>query len=127
MRNSLKFKIEENLPTEIVDCLISAKYDTITVVGQSLTGANDCSIAEVCKKEERILVTLDTDFIDIRTFPPDEYSGIMVIRVMKQSKSHIIDVFTQTIPLLKREPINHCLWVIEENRIRIKGEKEEQI
>jgi predicted nuclease of predicted toxin-antitoxin system len=127
MSNSLKFKIDENLPTEIVDCLIFAKYDAITVVDQGLIGANDCKIAEVCKKEERIIVTLDTDFMDIRTYPPDKYSGIIVIRVKNQSKRHIINIFTQTIPLLKSELINHHLWIIEENRIRIRGEKEKQI
>lgn len=32
MSDSLKFKIDENLPTDIVDCLIAAKYDAISVL-----------------------------------------------------------------------------------------------
>ncbi len=101
MSNSLKFKIDENLPTEIVDCLVFARYDAISVVDQDLIGVNDSKIAEVCKKEERIIVTLDTGFMDIRTYPPDENSGIIVIRVKNQSKRYIANVFTQMIPLLK--------------------------
>lgn len=127
MSNSLKFKIDENLPTEIVDCLISAKYDAISVFDQGLVGANDSKIAEVCNKEERVIVTLDTDFMDIRTYPPDEYSAIIVIRVKNQSKRYIINVFTQMITLLKSEIIKNRLWIIEENRIRIRGKDEEQI
>ncbi len=127
MSNSLKFKIDENLPTEIVDRLISAKYDAISVVDQDLIGASDSKIVEVCKIEERIIVTLDTDFMDIRTYPPDEYSGIIVIRVKNQSKRYIVNIFTQMIPLLKSELINHHLWIMEENQIRIRGKNEEQV
>lgn len=126
MRSSLKFKIDENLPIEIVDCLSHAEYDAVTVIDQGLTGSKDCNIAKICKNEGRIIVTLDTDFMDIRTYPPDEYSGIMVIRVKKQNRRHIIDIFAQTIPLLKNEPINHSLWIIEESRVRIRGEREGQ-
>ncbi len=122
----MKFKIDENLPIEVVDCLSHADYDAVTVIDQGLSGTRDCNIAEICKKEERIIVTLDTDFMDIRTYPPDEYSGIMVIRVKKQSRRHIVDIFTKTVPLLKNEPINHSLWIIEENRVRIRGGKKEQ-
>ncbi len=38
-----------------------------------------------------------------------------------QSKCYVANVFTQMIPLLKSELINQHLWIIEENRIRIRG------
>jgi predicted nuclease of predicted toxin-antitoxin system len=67
MKTVLKFKIDENLPLEIVDSLRRAGYDAFTVEDQGLKGATDFNIAAVCKKEGRIIVTLDTDFTDIRT------------------------------------------------------------
>ncbi len=121
MKNVLKFKIDENLPIEIVECLRQNNYDAFTVEEQGLKGATDLSIAAICKKEDRIIVTLDTDFTDVRTYPPEEYSGIIVLRIKMQSRQHIIKVFTQTVPLLTSEPINNCLWIVEENRLRIRG------
>lgn len=123
MKKILKFKIDENLPVEIVDSLRRTNYDALTVEEQGLKGDTDYNIAEVCKKEERIIVTLDTDFSDVRTYPPDEYPGIIVLRVKRQSRRHIIKIFTQTIPFFNTEPIKKCLWIVEENRLRIRGEK----
>ncbi|MFQ5455033.1 MAG: DUF5615 family PIN-like protein [Nitrospirota bacterium] len=124
MNNSLKFKVDENLPIEIADCLRHEHYDVMTIIDQGLKGVEDCSIADICRKESRIIVTLDLDFSDIRVYPPDNYSGIMVIRVKRQSRQHVINIFKQAIPLLKEEPIHQYLWIIEESRIRIRGEKE---
>ena len=121
MKTNFKFKVDENLPVEIVDYLRNADYDTMTVIEQKLRGKSDDNIANICKKEGRIIVTLDTDFSDMQTYPPSEYPGIMVIRVNRQSKRHITDVFVQTIPLLKKEPIDKSLWIVEETRVRIRG------
>ena len=44
-------------------------------------GASDVEVAAVCIGEERVLVTQDLDFSDIRTYPPAEYYGIVVFRL----------------------------------------------
>ncbi len=48
---------------------------------QRLVGTSDRHLSEVCKSEGRIFVTLDLDFADIRTYPPDEHPGIIVLRL----------------------------------------------
>jgi len=71
------FKIDENLPLEIAELLIKVGHDAKTVNDQQLKGVKDCVLIDLCKSENRILVTLDTDFSDIRTYPPQEFSGIV--------------------------------------------------
>ncbi|MDF5725367.1 MAG: DUF5615 family PIN-like protein [Rhizonema sp. PD37] len=66
----MKFKIDENLPVELADLLQSAGYDAMTVNQQKLSGEKDPIILEICQQEGRVLVTLDLDFADIRTYPP---------------------------------------------------------
>lgn len=117
----MKFKIDENLPVEIKEILQAAEHDALTVHEQSLSGAPDPRISDVCLQERRVLVTLDLDFADIRSFPPEKHPGIMVIRVHRQDKNHIIEVFNRTIPLMKQEPIEKHLWIIEESQVRIRG------
>lgn len=46
----------------------------------------------------------------------------MVLRVIRQDKPYLISVFQKAIRLLSQEPVIHRLWIIEENRIRIRGE-----
>ena len=49
-----------------------------------MSGSNDDSIYEICKKENRTLVTFDLDFANIIRYPADETQGIIVCRIRKQ-------------------------------------------
>jgi predicted nuclease of predicted toxin-antitoxin system len=73
----VKFKIDENLPIEIAGLLRDAGYGATTVVDQGLGGSADPDIASVYRNEDRVLVTLDMDFADIRTYPPNQHSGLI--------------------------------------------------
>lgn len=117
----MQFKIDENLPIEIADLLITAGYDAKTVNDQQLQGTKDPVIADTCRSENRVLVTLDIDFSDIRAYPPEEFSGIIVLRVQSQAKHHVIKVFRSIIPLIGREPLIQHLWIVEETKVRIRG------
>jgi len=91
--------------------LQSAGYDAVTVAEQKLPGNSDALVIQVCRQEERILVTLDLDFADIQTYPPEEFPGIMVLRVSRQDKPYLISVFRRAIPLMAKEPVDHRLWI----------------
>jgi predicted nuclease of predicted toxin-antitoxin system len=103
--------------------LHAADHDAATVNQQALSGQADLRIAEVCLAEGRVLVTLDLDFSDVRIYPPDRYPGFMVLRVLRQDKPHVMDVFRQAIALLQTETVEHRLWIVEETRVRIRGEE----
>ena len=119
----MKFKIDENLPVEVAELLQIAGYEATTVDQEALSGQPDGRIAEVCLAEGRVLVTLDLDFSDVRVYPPDRYPGFMVLRVLRQDKPHVLDVFSQAIALLQTETVEQRLWIIEETRVRIRGEE----
>ena len=121
----MQFKIDENLPIEIAELLINAGHDAKTINEQQLQGIRDPVLIDVCKSENRVLVTLDTDFSDIRAYPPQAFSGIIVLRVGSQAKQHVIKVFQRIIPLIEREPLNQHLWIVEETKVRIRGKDDE--
>ena len=118
----MRFKVDENLPIEVAELLRSAGHDALTVFDQSLIGAEDQRILEVCQKEQRILITMDLDFSDVRSYPPREYNGIIVLRLHRQDKGHVLRVIQQTIQVIEQEQIKQRLWIVEEGRIRIRGE-----
>ena len=76
----MRGKINENLPMEAVTLLRAAGWDCSTVYEEALNGAADPDISAACRTEERVLFTLDQDFADIRTYPPADYLGIVVLR-----------------------------------------------
>ena len=117
----MKFKIDQNLPIEAADLLTAANHDAMTVYQQSLGGASDQRIVDVCKNEDRILITADLDLSDIRHYPPAQTPGYMVLRLPRQSKQALLDLLVKAIPMLAARSINGQLWIVEPDRLRIRG------
>lgn len=117
----MKFKIDENMPLEVAGLLKDSGHDATTVSEQDLTGTSDANLVAVCLQEARVLVTLDNDFADIRTYPPDKCPGIMVLRLNRQNKSHVLDVFVHAAALFSSETPERHLWIVEEDKIRIRS------
>jgi predicted nuclease of predicted toxin-antitoxin system len=115
----MKFKGDENLPAEVVALLRYAGHDAHSVLDEDLGGTSDTSLAEVCRKEGRILLTLDLDFADIHAFPPGSHPGIVVLRLRRQDKKTVLGIIPRILELLKREAVNGRLWIVDEVRTRI--------
>jgi predicted nuclease of predicted toxin-antitoxin system len=114
-----KFKLDENLPLEAAALLRDAGYDTATISDQQMTGNPDSKVASVCKDEDRVLVTLDLDFADIRLYPPADHAGIIVLRPGRQDKQSVLEVVERLIGVLGQEPVAGLLWIVDGKRIRI--------
>ncbi len=80
------FKVDENLPVEVAAVLRDAGQEVKTVYEQNLSGGDDESLIALCKSENRVLVTLDSDFSNIRAYPPQEHNGIIVLKLRNQGK-----------------------------------------
>jgi predicted nuclease of predicted toxin-antitoxin system len=116
----MKFKLDENLPVEANAQLREAGHDSLTVLDQQMGGKPDKHIIQVCSREQRALITLDLDFADIKTYPPSDYYGIFVLRLKMQSRSKILDAIAKLIPHLPSEPIEKQLWIVEDDKIRVR-------
>jgi len=116
----LKFKVDENMPAEVAAMLASAGHDASSVPHQQLSGKPDPDIATVCQQEGRAIVTLDLDFGDIRTYPPADYAGIIVLRLHQQDKLRILALIQRLLPLLEQEPLAGKLWIVDEFTLRMR-------
>lgn len=115
-----RFKIDETLPIEAAQLLIGAGHDAITVPAQRMSGRPDPDLADVCQRETRAVVTLDLDFADIRAYPPADYFGIIVLRLVRLDKPRILGAIRRLLPFLDQEPLVGTLWIADESRIRIR-------
>ena len=119
----MRFKVDENLPIDVAEILDSAGHDALTVFDQKLIGVEDRHILDICQEERRALITLDLDFSDVRSYPPQKYFGLVVLRLHRQDKIYVLEAIRQIIPLFEQEQIENRLWIVEENRIRVRGEE----
>ena len=116
----MKFKVDENLPLQVAEVLRQRSHDVFTVREQGLGGSSDLSVFRACLEEERALVTLDIDFADMRTYPPETTAGIIVLRLQRQDKGTVIQVLNRVCVLLESEPLFGLLWIVEEDKVRIR-------
>ena len=117
----MKFKVDENLHSDAADLMRQYGHDAFTVREQGLRGSANADVAAVCKQEARALVTLDLDFSDIRTYPPTDYEGIILLRLHDQSRPAVLQVLRRIMPLFDTEPLAGHLWIVDEHQVRIRG------
>ena len=118
----MQFKIDENLHSDAADLLRKHGHDALTVQEEGLRGGIDSDIADVCRQEDRAIITLDLDFPDIRDYPPENYHGIIVLRLNDQSRAAVLNVVARIIPVFDSESPVRRLWIDDEYQIRIRGE-----
>ena len=116
-----RVKIDENLPREACEVLLRAGIDAVDVHEQRLRGALDPAIAAVCRAERRALVTLDAGFANIRTYPPDDYAGLIVLRLKSQDKITVLALVEKLAIVLADIDLTGRLLIVRESGIRIRS------
>ena len=116
----MKFKLDENFGTRTQQLFRAAGHDVQTVRDEGLQGGSDQYLYEVCCTEQRCLVTLGLDFADIIRFPPNQASGIVVIRVPRNPSLSLLEkLIRQFSQMLTRMSVEKQLWIVEVGRIRV--------
>ncbi len=80
----MKIKLDQNLSQYLRDDLTALKHDVDTVFDQGLSGTTDPEVLKAATSHDRILFTLDTDFLDLKTYPSKSHRGVIVFRPPRQ-------------------------------------------
>ena len=115
------FKVDENLPEDLLALLRRLKHDAHGVHQESLNGKPDETVAKACQREQRCLITLDLDFADVRRYPPREFAGLMVLRCSRQDKAHVLAIAERMLQLLDEQPLAQRLWIVDDATVRIRA------
>jgi predicted nuclease of predicted toxin-antitoxin system len=116
----MKFKLDENIAHHGRNVLVAAGHDVMTVAEQQLSGVSDQQLYDVIRDEGRVLVTLDHDFGQVLRFPPQATAGIVVLECKgRVSPTAIIARIKDLAAVLRTQPINRQLWIVEPGRVRM--------
>lgn len=115
----MRIKLDENLDVRLAVLLKEAGHDAHTVQEQGLRGTEDKALYEVCKVEDRILVSLDLDFSNVLSHPPEGTPGIVVLRGPNQLFPTMRILMETLVDALARESPAGRLWIVEPGRLRI--------
>jgi predicted nuclease of predicted toxin-antitoxin system len=115
-----QLKLDEHFPAAAAETLSEAGHHAATVLQQELGGTADPDLAAICQREGRALLTLDMGFSDIRSYPPGEYPGLVVLRPASQAKGYLLRLLQRLSPHFDRHPLSGRLWIVDEQSIRIR-------
>jgi predicted nuclease of predicted toxin-antitoxin system len=114
----LRFKTDENVHPEAAALLRKHGHDALTVWDQNLRGGRDPELAATCREEQRVLLTLDRGFGNIRSYPPEHFPGLIILQIDSQSRQAVVATIERLLPSLERKSLDGCLWVVDGHRIR---------
>ena len=116
----MKIKVDENLPDQVVPLLHPYGHDVTTVAGEGLSGADDAAVAQAARSEGRMLLTLDRGFADIRSFPPGQHPGIIVIRLRDQRPPQVEATLRALLSTHNLEDLAGCTIIAQATLVRIR-------
>jgi predicted nuclease of predicted toxin-antitoxin system len=116
----VKIKLDENLPLALQNGLAARGHDVHSVFDENLAGEPDERIWEACTAEERFLITQDLDFSDARKYPPGTHPGIMILRLVDDSRENLIRVVLQAFTEQDIGSFERALVVVSDVKIRIR-------
>lgn len=115
----MKLKLDENLSERQAQSARQCGHDATTVVAEGLCSASDATVLDTAHDEGRVLITMDKDLSNTLRFPPQRYSGIVVLRLDEPlalaSIERGITVFLDA--AMTRSPVGR-LWIVDRERVR---------
>lgn len=94
----MRIKLDENLSGRTAVLLRGLGLDVDTVLDEGIGGANDAKVWAEAQREQRLLVTQDLDFSDLRKFMPGTHHVIVLVRLPDaeqwRAHEHILRWFT---------------------------------
>ena len=77
-------------------------------------------MAAAAKEEDRLLITLDKGFGDIRTYPPGTHPGILVLRLADESAVAVRQAVTDLMAHHRLDDLAGTVTVLHHGRLRIR-------
>jgi predicted nuclease of predicted toxin-antitoxin system len=108
------------MPKDLATMLQKEGHDVADVVVEDLAGEDDPPVLRSAAKEDRILITFDMDFADIRQYPPGTHAGIVVFRLRDQRWKTLEGPARRSLTESNLEKLKHGLAIVNETRIRYK-------
>lgn len=118
----MKVKVDENLPAAVAKSLRGLGIDAHSVNEEGLAGTSDLDLIDVARAEDRMILTLDRGFGDIRLYPPGTHPGVIVFRLEDESPLSALTHVTNLVENHDLDLLRGAIAVVHRNTIRIRRE-----
>ena len=119
----LKFFADHCVPASVIQSMRDAGHEVLRLKEHIPQDSSEPAVISKARELDAILISLNGDFVDIVTYPPRGYNGIIALQVRNHPQA-ILEIVDRLIIYLSSHPeISHYkgkLFLVEAHRIRIR-------
>ena len=120
----LRLLLDPNLSPETTRFLRDdLKLDVTDTREHGLQTADDQAIAEFAQRTERVVVTFNGDFGDVRDYPPENYPGVIRLRIHPQTTEILHPVLKQFFEKIAEVDLRGALIIVDRRHYRIRRKR----
>ena len=117
----MRLLIDNALSPRLVEGLRNADHDVVHVRDIGLQSATDDEIFDVAARDDRVVVSEDTDFGTLLSLRDSAKPSVILLRHMPdRSASALIDILLANIASVEADLASGAIVVIEPGRIRLR-------
>jgi predicted nuclease of predicted toxin-antitoxin system len=117
-RISIEDQAHQNIPGELA--ALFSMFDIETAFEEGLSQADDADLWAACQTEERLLVTQDLGFSDLRRFLPGSHFGILLVRLKNPSRQSLKSRITALLSDSEIETWKGCFVIATDTKLRVR-------
>ncbi|MCK8601970.1 DUF5615 family PIN-like protein [Desulfoferrobacter suflitae] len=120
----LKLFADHCVPSTVITSLNDAGHEVLKLREHIPQDAPDQVVIAKAQELSAILISLNGDFIDIVTYPPGNYNGIIALQIRNHPRSINAIMNRLTVYLSSQPDMAHYqgkLFLVEPHRIRIRA------
>jgi len=115
----MKFLIDASMPRSTKPALEQRGFDVVDLRDILPPATPDPAVYNLAKREDRLLITRDHDFLNIVLYPPAQTPGIIVLKVRRLTAKAINAVLLNFLGQVTEPQIKNALVVLEPHRYRV--------
>lgn len=124
----MRWKLDENFGSRTAHLFLGPGYDAETVLQERLSGSSDETRFEACIRENRCLLTLDTDFAHALRLPAHRAPGIAVLRTPRHPSLRLLEALVgDLLRFLAADPIRGRFWALEPGRVPVREDGQSKL
>ena len=113
----MKFIADENIPNNLIKAIRRRRFSIRDLKEEKLIGTSDKNLIEIARKETRIIITFDKDFVSLAKY--QKHSGIILLRYKDKSSDSVVRKFCYLLDSPIKEKFGDSFCEVFDDYIKI--------